>query len=79
MFFNQPFRAEQLTFETQVRISGTPKLAGLRWEFTHPQYEIVQEGELPDEDAPGRINSGELPADRRDQAIGFAAVGLVRW
>lgn len=61
VFFNQPFRAEQLTFETQVRISGTPKLAGLRWEFTHPQYEIVQEGELPDEDAPGGLILANYP------------------
>lgn len=43
VFFNQPFRAEQLTFYSTVRLSGTPKLSGLRWEFTHPKYEIIDE------------------------------------
>ncbi|MCC9655324.1 ATP-dependent DNA helicase RecG [Rhodopirellula halodulae] len=55
VFFNQPFRAEQLTFDTRVRISGSPKLAGLRWEFTHPNYEIIQEDELQEQDDGGLI------------------------
>ncbi len=46
VFFNQPFRAEQLTFYKMVRISGTPKLAGLRWEFTHPKYDMIDAEEL---------------------------------
>ena len=51
VFFNQPFRAEQLTFDRLVRLSGTPKLAGLRWEFTHPKYEIIEAEELDDSEA----------------------------
>nr|WP_261344706.1 ATP-dependent DNA helicase RecG [Allorhodopirellula solitaria] len=46
VFFNQPFRAEQLTFYRHVRISGTPKLVGLRWEFSHPKYDLLDEAEL---------------------------------
>ena len=41
LFFNQPFRAEQLTFDRQVLISGEPKLTGLRWEFVHPKVTIL--------------------------------------
>ena len=41
LFFNQPFRAEQLTFDLQVLISGEPKLTGLRWEFVHPKVTIL--------------------------------------
>lgn len=59
VFFNQPFRAEQLTFERFVRISGTPKLAGLRWEFSHPKYELIEpetmEGESETEIPGGQI------------------------
>ncbi|EMI51699.1 ATP-dependent DNA helicase RecG [Rhodopirellula sallentina] len=56
VFFNQPFRAEQLTLDRRVRISGTPKLAGLRWEFTHPKYELI-EGDVDgaDEERNGEI------------------------
>lgn len=46
VFFNQPFRAEQLTFYRSVRLSGTPKLVGLRWEFSHPKYDVLDEEEL---------------------------------
>lgn len=48
VFFNQAFRAEQLTFYRYVRLSGTPKLAGLRWEFSHPKYDVLEadDGEL---------------------------------
>ena len=41
LFFNQPFRAEQLTFDRHVLISGEPKLNGLRWEFIHPKVTIL--------------------------------------
>ena len=44
LFFNQPFRAEQLTFDRQVMISGEPKLNGLRWEFVHPKVTLLDEG-----------------------------------
>ena len=43
MFFNQPFRAESLTFEKRVRLVGVPKLTGLRWEFAHPEVEILED------------------------------------
>ncbi|NND97156.1 MAG: DEAD/DEAH box helicase, partial [Pirellulaceae bacterium] len=45
LFFNQPFRAEQLTFDRQVMISGQPKLNGLRWEFVHPKVAILGDNE----------------------------------
>ncbi|MCG8651827.1 MAG: ATP-dependent DNA helicase RecG [Pirellulales bacterium] len=49
VFFNQPFRAEQLTFDRRVIVSGTPKLSGLRMEFVHPKVTLVGEGEaLPE-------------------------------
>lgn len=41
LFFNQPFRAEQLTLDRRVLISGVPKLNGLRMEFTHPNVTIL--------------------------------------
>lgn len=41
LFFNQAFRAEQLTLDRRVVISGTPKLSGLRMEFVHPQVTIL--------------------------------------
>ncbi|MEM6474030.1 MAG: ATP-dependent DNA helicase RecG, partial [Planctomycetota bacterium] len=43
VFFNQPFRAEQITFDSRLMISGTPKLNGLRWEFVHPKVTILDE------------------------------------
>ncbi len=45
LFFNQPFRAEQLTFGRRVLISGEPKLNGLRMEFIHPKVTILDEAE----------------------------------
>ena len=45
LFFNQPFRAEQLTLDRRVLISGVPKLHGLRMEFSHPQVTILDEHE----------------------------------
>jgi ATP-dependent DNA helicase RecG len=41
LFFNQPFRAEQLTFNQRVVISGEPKLNGLRMEFVHPKVTLL--------------------------------------
>lgn len=46
LFFNQPFRADQLKSGVAVRLSGVPKLSGLRWEFTHPKYEILDDDEF---------------------------------
>ena len=43
LFFNQPFRAEQLTFDRKVMISGQPKLNGLRMEFVHPKVVALDE------------------------------------
>ncbi|KAA5543792.1 ATP-dependent DNA helicase RecG [Roseiconus nitratireducens] len=43
VFFNQPFRAEQLVFDRRVMISGQPKLNGLRWEFVHPKVTFLDE------------------------------------
>ena len=45
VFFNQPFRAEQLTLDRRVLISGTPKLNGLRMEFSHPKVTILDQQE----------------------------------
>ena len=45
LFFNQPYRAEQLTFDRRVLISGEPKLNGLRWEFVHPKVTMLDEGD----------------------------------
>ncbi len=45
LFFNQPFRAEQLTLDRRVVISGVPKLNGLRMEFVHPKVTILDEQE----------------------------------
>lgn len=47
VFFNQPFRAEQITFDRRVMISGEPKLSGLRWEFVHPKVTFLDDdGEI---------------------------------
>ncbi|MCA9135324.1 MAG: ATP-dependent DNA helicase RecG [Planctomycetales bacterium] len=47
VFFNQPFRAEQITFDRRVMISGAPKLVGLRWEFVHPKVTFLDDdGEI---------------------------------
>jgi ATP-dependent DNA helicase RecG len=45
LFFNQPFRAEQLTLDRRVLITGVPKLNGLRMEFSHPKVTILDEQE----------------------------------
>jgi len=41
LFFNQPFRAEQLQRDRRVMVSGAPKLNGLRMEFVHPQVTLL--------------------------------------
>ncbi|MCC9601966.1 ATP-dependent DNA helicase RecG [Stieleria sp. JC731] len=43
LFFNQPFRADQLTIDRQVMISGEAKLNGLRFEFVHPKVTYLDE------------------------------------
>lgn len=43
VFFNQPFRSEQITFDRRVMISGEPKLKGLRWEFVHPKVVFLDD------------------------------------
>ncbi|TWT71797.1 ATP-dependent DNA helicase RecG [Crateriforma conspicua] len=45
VFFNQPFRADTLTFERRVMISGVPTQKGLRMEFVHPKVKILREDE----------------------------------
>ena len=45
LFFNQPFRAEQLKVDQRVVISGSPKLNGLRMEFVHPKVIILDKNE----------------------------------
>ena len=35
-FFNQEFRSKQIVIGDRLMISGSPKLDGLRWQFTHP-------------------------------------------
>ena len=45
LFFNQPFRAEQIRVDQRVVISGKPKLNGLRWEFVHPQVTLIGRSE----------------------------------
>jgi ATP-dependent DNA helicase RecG len=45
LFFNQPFRAEQLTLDRRVIVSGVPKLNGLRMEFVHPKVTILDDHE----------------------------------
>ena len=43
VYFNQPFRADTITFDRKVMVSGEPKLKGLRWEFVHPQLTLLGE------------------------------------
>ena len=45
LFFNQPFRAEQMTIDRRVLLSGVPKLSGLRMEFVHPKITILDSEE----------------------------------
>jgi len=48
LFFNQPYRMEQILIGQNVMISGTPKLNALRMEFVHPQITVFDS----DEDIP---------------------------
>jgi len=45
VFFNQPFRADQLSVGNRYRVEGQPKLSGLRWEFVHPKLTPIDEGD----------------------------------
>ncbi|MEM9366953.1 MAG: ATP-dependent DNA helicase RecG [Planctomycetota bacterium] len=54
LFFNQPFRADSLTMDKTIRLIGSPKLTGLRWEFAHPEVEILEDG-LHDPNPPATI------------------------
>ena len=45
LFFNQPFRADQLTLDRHVILSGTPKLSGMRMEFIHPKVTLLDDAE----------------------------------
>ncbi|MFG0262619.1 MAG: ATP-dependent DNA helicase RecG [Novipirellula sp. JB048] len=42
LFFNQPYRADQIKVDSRVVISGTSKLSGLRMEFVHPQVTVLE-------------------------------------
>ena len=48
MFFNQPYRVDQLSRDMRVLVSGKPRVSGLRMEMVHPK--VVP---LADEEAPG--------------------------
>jgi len=43
LFFNQPFRADQLGIDQRVLISGTPKMNGMRMEFVHPKVTLLDD------------------------------------
>lgn len=45
LFFNQPFRADQLMLDRHVILSGTPKLSGMRMEFVHPKVTLLDDAE----------------------------------
>ncbi|MDA7878309.1 ATP-dependent DNA helicase RecG, partial [bacterium] len=45
LFFNQPFRSEQLEIDQRVLISGTPKMNGMRMEFVHPKVTLLDDAE----------------------------------
>ena len=45
VFFNQPFRSDQITFGQRVQICGIPRLKGLRMEFVHPQLKQLADDE----------------------------------
>ena len=52
LWFNQPWMRDKLALGRRIMVSGEPKLAGVRWEMTHPRVEFLAD----DEDAPaGRI------------------------
>jgi ATP-dependent DNA helicase RecG len=45
LFFNQPFRSDQLEIDQRVLISGTPKMSGMRMEFVHPKVTLLDDAE----------------------------------
>ncbi len=45
LFFNQPFRSDQLGIDQRVLISGTPKMSGMRMEFVHPKVTLLDDAE----------------------------------
>ncbi len=45
LFFNQPFRADQLILDQRVLVSGVPKMNGLKVEFTHPKVVLINDDE----------------------------------
>ncbi|MDE0863763.1 MAG: ATP-dependent DNA helicase RecG [Rubripirellula sp.] len=45
LFFNQPFRSDQLVVDQRVLMSGTPKLNGMRMEFVHPKVTLLDDAE----------------------------------
>src|SRR6056297_24327 len=70
VFFNQPFRAESITFDRRVMITGSPTQKGLRMEFVHPKVTFLR----ADEDT----GAGEiLPVYPLTE--GFKQADLRRW
>ncbi|MEX0819761.1 MAG: ATP-dependent DNA helicase RecG [Pirellulaceae bacterium] len=47
LWFNQPHMRQKFTVGQRVLLSGKPRLAGLRWEMTHPRVENLAAGETP--------------------------------
>ncbi|MEM8913333.1 MAG: OB-fold nucleic acid binding domain-containing protein, partial [Planctomycetota bacterium] len=45
VFFNQPFRADQLPIGRRIRVRGVAKLNGLRFELTHPNVVTLTDDE----------------------------------
>ena len=48
VFFNQPFRAEQLTYGRKLMIQGTPKVSGMGLQMSHPKITYLDktDGEI---------------------------------
>lgn len=45
LFFNQPYRSDQLAPDQRVQISGVPRVSGLLVEFTHPKIILLDSTE----------------------------------
>lgn len=78
VFFNQPFRAEQISYGQRVRISGVAKLKGLRLEFAHPEVTDLGGGDGDGEtvaDGPGDAAISRSAAGPRDGVAGGPARG----